>query len=192
MAKIELKLPQMGESVAEATLTSWLKNVGDTVEADEAILEVATDKVDSEVPSEVDGVLVEKFFDVDDVVKVGEVLAIIETNGEYKSVIEEKVPQKEEKPQIKEVEQKQEDIPQEVLAKVEETFEKAKEVIHTPTQDFSSSERFYSPLVRNIASEEGISIEELDTIKGTGKENRVTKDDILLYIENRDKAISPS
>lgn len=191
MAKIELKLPQMGESVAEATLTSWLKNVGDKVEADEAILEVATDKVDSEVPSEVDGVLVEKFFDVDDVVKVGEVLAIIETNGEYKPVIEqEKVSQKEEKPQITEVEQEEEDIPEEVLAKVEETFEKAREVTHTPVQDFSSSERFYSPLVRNIASEEGISIEELDRINGTGKENRVTKDDILLYIKNREKGVS--
>src|SRR5690606_23916117 len=92
--------------------------------------------------------------------------------------------------QIEEVEQKEEDIPEEVLAKVEETFEKAKEVIHTPTQDFSSSERFYSPLVRNIANEEGISIEELDSIKGTGKENRVTKDDILFYIKNRDKSAS--
>src|SRR5690606_6315947 len=191
MAKIELKLPQMGESVAEATLTSWLKNVGDTVEADEAILEVATDKVDSEVPSEVDGVLVEKFFDVDDVVKVGEVLAIIETNGEYKPVTEqEEVSQKEEKSQIQEVEKKEEDIPGEVLTKVEETFEKAREVAHAPVQDFSSSERFYSPLVRNIASEEGISIEELDKIKGTGKENRVTKDDILLYIKDRDKDVS--
>src|SRR5690606_31508567 len=82
MAKIELKLPQMGESVAEATITSWLKEVGDTIEADEAVLEIATDKVDSEVPSEVDGVLVEKFFNVDDVAKVGDVLAIIETDGD--------------------------------------------------------------------------------------------------------------
>lgn len=188
MAKIELKLPQMGESVAEATLTSWLKNVGDTVEADEAILEVATDKVDSEVPSEVDGVLVEKFFDVDDVVKVGEVLAIIETDGKDKPVAEEKVKQKEEVSQTTEVAQTEEEIPEEVLAKVEETFDKAKEVTQAPVQDFSASERFYSPLVRNIASEEGISIEELDSIKGSGKENRVTKDDILLYIQNRNKA----
>ena len=78
MAKIELKLPKMGESVAEATLTTWLKDVGDTIEADEPVLEIATDKVDSEVPSEVDGVLVEKRFDVDDVIQVGEVIAIIE------------------------------------------------------------------------------------------------------------------
>src|SRR5690554_7759753 len=81
MAKFELKLPKMGESVAEATLTNWLKEVGDTIEADEAVLEIATDKVDSEVPSEVDGVLVEKLFDVDDVVQVGQTIAIIETEG---------------------------------------------------------------------------------------------------------------
>src|SRR5690554_2824550 len=88
MAKIELKFPQMGESVAEATITSWLKEVGDTIEADEAVLEIATDKVDSEVPSEVDGVLVEKFFNVDDVAKVGDVLAIIETDGDQEGVAE--------------------------------------------------------------------------------------------------------
>ena len=82
MAKFELKLPKMGESVAEATITSWLKEVGETIEADEAVLEIATDKVDSEVPSEVDGVLVEKLFDVDDVVQVGQTIAVIETEGE--------------------------------------------------------------------------------------------------------------
>ena len=82
MAKFELKLPKMGESVAEATITSWLKEVGDTIEADEAVLEIATDKVDSEVPSEVDGVLVEKLFNVDDVVQVGQTIAVIEIEGE--------------------------------------------------------------------------------------------------------------
>ena len=82
MARFELKLPKMGESVAEATITSWLKEVGDTIEADEAVLEIATDKVDSEVPSEVDGVLVEKLFNVDDVVNVGQTIAIIETDGD--------------------------------------------------------------------------------------------------------------
>ena len=81
MSKFELKLPQMGESVAEATLTSWLKEVGDTIEADEAVFEIATDKVDSEVPSEVDGVLLEKRFEVDDVIKVGQVVAVIEVEG---------------------------------------------------------------------------------------------------------------
>ena len=82
MAKFELKLPKMGESVAEATITSWLKEVGDTIEADEAVLEIATDKVDSEVPSEVDGVLVEKLFDIDDVVQVGQTIAVIETEAD--------------------------------------------------------------------------------------------------------------
>jgi 2-oxoglutarate dehydrogenase E2 component (dihydrolipoamide succinyltransferase) len=82
MSKFELKLPQMGESVAEATLTSWLKEVGDSIEADEAVFEIATDKVDSEVPSEVDGVLLEKCFEVDDVIKVGQTVAIIEMAGE--------------------------------------------------------------------------------------------------------------
>ena len=81
MSKFELKLPKMGESVAEATITSWLKEVGDTIEMDEAIVEIATDKVDSEVPSEVEGVLVERFFEVDDVVGVGQVIAVIETNS---------------------------------------------------------------------------------------------------------------
>ena len=82
MAKFELKLPKMGESVAEATITSWLKEVGDTIELDEAVLEIATDKVDSEVPSEVDGVLVEKLFEVDEVVQVGQTIAVIEIEGE--------------------------------------------------------------------------------------------------------------
>ena len=82
MSKFELKLPQMGESVAEATLTSWLKEVGDSIEADEAVFEIATDKVDSEVPSEVDGVLLEKCFEVDDVIKVGQTVAVIEIAGE--------------------------------------------------------------------------------------------------------------
>lgn len=89
MSKFELKLPQMGESVAEATLTNWLKEVGDTIEMDEAIFEIATDKVDSEVPSEVDGVLVEKRFDVDDVIKVGEVVAVIQIEGEVDTPVEE-------------------------------------------------------------------------------------------------------
>src|SRR5690606_28149698 len=81
MPKFELKLPQMGESVAEATLTSWLKEVGDPVEMDEAVFEIATDKVDSEVPSEVEGILVKKLFEVDDVIKVGQAVAVIELNG---------------------------------------------------------------------------------------------------------------
>ncbi|MFD0861204.1 dihydrolipoamide acetyltransferase family protein [Sungkyunkwania multivorans] len=171
MAKFELKLPKMGESVAEATVTSWLKEVGDTIEMDEAILEIATDKVDSEVPSEVDGVLVEKFFDVDDVVQVGQVLAIIETEGDAASG---------NGSQVKDIE----DVVPESVAAVEETVQAAKESV-TSTNDYSNSERFYSPLVKNIAKEEGISLEELDSLQGTGKEGRVTKNDILGYIENK-------
>ncbi|WP_136480547.1 dihydrolipoamide acetyltransferase family protein [Cognatitamlana onchidii] len=172
MAKFELKLPKMGESVAEATITSWLKEVGDTVEMDDPILEIATDKVDSEVPSEVDGVLVECLFNVDDVVQVGEVLAIIETEGGG----EEEVSEPDER--ISEEEQK-------VIEQVEQAVSIAKETV---TPIVSGSGRFYSPLVKNIAKEEGISQEELDTISGSGKAGRVTKDDILNYVENKGSA----
>ena len=173
MAKFELKLPKMGESVAEATITSWLKNVGDTIEADEAVLEIATDKVDSEVPSEVDGVLVEQLFSVDDVVKVGQTIAIIETDSD--------VP-------VSAPETKQETPKQEVaeaVAELSKTVVAAKEAV-TPV--VSSSERFYSPLVRNIAKEEGISQAELDALPGTGKDGRLTKNDVLAYLETRSEA----
>lgn len=179
MAKFELKLPQMGESVAEATLTTWLKDVGDTIEADEAVVEVATDKVDSEVPSEVDGVLVERFFDVDDVVKVGEVIAIIETDGEGAATeataasapaVETPAPAKAE----------------EAAANLEAQMNEVQSQVATEAPaDFSDTERFYSPLVKNIAKEENISLEELESIQGTGKDGRVTKDDMLGYLENR-------
>lgn len=172
MAKFELKLPQMGESVAEATIISWLKEVGDTIEADEAVLEIATDKVDSELPSEVDGVLVEILFNIDDVVKVGQTLAIIETEGEG-SVDATSAPAT-----------KVEEAPVAVAA-VEETVTAAKETVNN---DFSNTEKFYSPLVKNIAKEEGISVAELDAIVGTGKDERVTKNDILAYIKNRGTA----
>ena len=171
MAKFELKLPKMGESVAEATITNWLKEVGETIEADEAVLEIATDKVDSEVPSEVDGVLVEKLFNEDDVVQVGQTIAIIETEGEEGS--EAAASQEEEVPS--------EDI-QEAVVEAEKRVEEAKEI---SVSDFSESNRFYSPLVKNIAKEEGISLEELESVKGTGKDGRVTKNDILGYLENR-------
>lgn len=174
MAKFELKLPKMGESVAEATITSWLKEVGDTIEADEAVLEIATDKVDSEVPSEVDGVLVEKLFNVDDVVQVGQTIAIIETEGESSSSTNNSTSQPVEK-----VETKTDTV---AVAQVENTVETAKE---TAAAVVSSGDRFYSPLVKNIAKKEGIGQEELDAIQGTGKDGRVTKNDILAYLENR-------
>lgn len=174
MSKFELKLPKMGESVAEATITSWLKEVGDTIEMDEAIVEIATDKVDSEVPSEVEGVLVERFFEVDEVVGVGQVIAVIETNGEANVALEE-------------AELKEEELPEELptVASVKSKFEEVNE----PNTDLSSpSGRFFSPLVKNIARTEGISLSELETIPGTGKDQRITKNDILAYIKEGRKA----
>lgn len=172
MSKFELKLPRMGESVAEATLTSWLKEVGEKVEMDEAIFEIATDKVDSEVPSEVDGVLIEKRFEVDDIVKVGQVVAVIEIAGEADGLVEDT--------------DNTEETSDEKLASVaEEAVVKARETVGSPVPDYTSSERFYSPLVKNIAKEEGVSLAELEAISGTGKEGRVTKNDILDYISGR-------
>ena len=168
MARFELRLPKMGESVAEATITNWLKQVGDKIEADEAVLEIATDKVDSEVPSEVSGVLIEQLFGKDDLVQVGQVIAIIETDGDTAS-------------EIKSVEEIV--IPAEAT-EIEKTIEVAREAVSVP-QDFSNSDKFFSPLVKNIAKEEGISLSELENIPGSGKEGRVTKEDILKYIENR-------
>lgn len=177
MAKFELKLPKMGESVAEATITSWLKDVGDKIEADEAVLEIATDKVDSEVPSEVDGILVEKLFNVDDVVQVGQTIAVIET--EAGATIEVKAPAAESAPEP-EVAKAVADVAQTVVA--------AKAVTEPVV---SSEDRFYSPLVKNIAKQEGISQSELDAIPGTGKDNRVTKNDIIAYVESRGSAPTP-
>jgi 2-oxoglutarate dehydrogenase E2 component (dihydrolipoamide succinyltransferase) len=170
MAKFELKLPKMGESVAEATITSWLKKVGDKIAADEAVLEIATDKVDSEVPSEVSGTLVEILFNVDDVVLVGQTIAIIDTEGGSATV------------EAKTVEVAP------AIVEIEKAIEVAKEVVHAAAPivvDFSSSEKFFSPLVKNIAKEEGVSIAELETIKGSGKEGRVTKDDIISFVKDR-------
>ncbi len=174
MAKFELKLPKMGESVAEATITSWLKDVGDTIEADEAVLEIATDKVDSEVPSEVDGVLVEKLFNVDDVVQVGQTIAVIEIEGG--DTVEVKAPAAE---PIAESETPK------AVAEVAQTVVAAKATVEPVT---SSEDRFYSPLVKNIAKAEGITQNELDTIPGTGKDGRVTKNDIKSYLKSRGSA----
>jgi 2-oxoglutarate dehydrogenase E2 component (dihydrolipoamide succinyltransferase) len=168
MARFELKLPKMGESVAEATITSWLKEVGETIEMDEAIVEIATDKVDSEVPSEVEGTLVEVLFEKDDVVEVGATIAIIETEGSETVVAE--------TPKVEE--------PKEVV-EIEAAVEKTIEEVSTPIAKTSDSGKFYSPLVRNIAQTEGVSMAELDAIAGSGKDGRVTKNDILSYIANR-------
>lgn len=175
MAKFELKLPKMGESVAEATITNWLKNVGDTIAMDEAVLEIATDKVDSEVPSEVSGVLVEQLFGKDDVVQVGQTIAIIETEG---GAVE--------APKVAEVAAP-------IVAEVAKTVEVAKETV--APADFSGSDKFFSPLVKNIAKEEGVSVAELESISGSGKDGRVTKEDILNFIKNRTsspQSVTPS
>lgn len=168
MAKYELTLPKMGESVAEATITNWLKQVGDTIAADEAVLEIATDKVDSEVPSEVSGTLVEVLFQVNDVVQVGQTIAIIETEGGASSEVA--------TAEVKVIESQ--------IEKVVETIAPVA-VQETTNLDVSNSDRFYSPLVKNIAKQEGISAVELEQIIGTGKEGRVTKEDILNYLKNR-------
>jgi len=171
MAKFELKLPKMGESVAEATITSWLKEIGDTIEEDEAILEIATDKVDSEIPSEVEGILVEKLFNIDDVIQVGQTIAIIETEANETLS---NSPAK-----VEEIEQEQ--INKDI-AKVAQTIITAQETV-APV--ISNEKRFYSPLVKNIAKKENIAQSELDVITGTGKEGRVTKNDILAYLQSR-------
>ena len=174
MAKFEVKLPKMGESVVEATIISWLKNVGDTVELDEAIVEIATDKVDSEIPSEVEGTLIEVLYDVDAVVNVGDTIAVIETLGATDESTSEVT-------ELKKI------APETTILEKE-----VEEATTTTTIDkVSISGKFFSPLVRNIATTEGISMEALEAIIGTGKDNRVTKNDILAYIENGRKSTQP-
>ena len=170
MAKFELKLPKMGESVAEATVTNWLKSVGEKIEADEAVLEIATDKVDSEVPSEVSGTLTEILFQVNDVVKVGQTIAIIETEGGASTP-------------VPVAEAKTESTSTPAVEEVTKTVEVAQAAV--APADFKSSDKFYSPLVKNIATAEGISLAELESIAGTGKDGRVTKEDILNYVGSR-------
>ncbi len=176
MSKFELKLPKMGESVAEATITAWLKDVGDTIELDEPIVEIATDKVDSEVPSEVEGVLVERMFEVDDVVGVGQIIAVIETNGSasVETPVEETVAT--------------EVIP-EGIPTVESVKHESRQVAQAVSDLSSPSGKFYSPLVRNIAKTEGISVEELESIPGTGKDQRVTKKDVMAFLESRSSGL---
>lgn len=181
MARFELKLPKMGESVAEATITNWLKSVGDSVEMDEAILEIATDKVDSEVPTEVSGVLVEQLFAVDDVVEVGSVLAIIETEETDDSTGDQEPSNGDQEPTM---DDNSSEPSAEVVQAVSQPLTQAQESADVISHS-SSQGRFYSPLVRNIAQQEGISQTELDAMVGSGKDGRVTKNDILAYIDQR-------
>lgn len=168
MARYELIFPSLGESVTEAVVTNWLKKVGDPVEAEESIVEVSTDKVDTEVPTDVSGILAEIKFQVNDVVKVGEVIAVIETQEEISSSGEAL------------------DVVQQSVASLEKNIANIQQSTSAQPQiDFSKTERFYSPLVKNIAKKEGISLSELDSIKGTGVNDRVTKSDILDYLSHR-------
>ena len=177
MALYELVLPKMGESVAEATIIKWVKQVGDLIEIDESVLEIATDKVDSEVPSPVAGKLVKVLYKEDEVVQVGDVIAVIETDaeGQFETskpeqeaiTIEEAIP-------VEEVTMVSLNIPE---IRDENILEKTKAV------DLSTTDRFYSPLVKSMAAEEGISLSELNSINGTGSDGRVTKQDVIDYIE---------
>lgn len=178
MATFELKLPKMGESVAEATITTWLKNVGDTIEMDEPVLEIATDKVDSEVPSEVDGVLKEILFQVDDVVQVGQTIAIIETDGD--SATDAASSSSNDSTPVEATAQ-----PVEAVKAATAQVDKGMATAGKVDNDYANSDSFYSPLVKNIAKEENISLEELEAINGTGKDGRVTKNDILAYVEDK-------
>lgn len=170
MAQYELLLPKMGESVAEATIIKWVKQPGDMIEADESVLEIATDKVDSEVPSPVAGKLVKTMFSEDEVVQVGAVIAIIETEAAAAG--------NEPLPEAK--------VANKVVDEIRETGESKQAAERDQAQiNYSSSSRFYSPLVKSIAAEEGINLKELDQIKGTGSEGRVTKQDILEFVKER-------
>jgi len=190
MSKFELKLPKMGESVAEATLTAWLKEIGDTIEFDEPVVEIATDKVDSEVPSEKKGILIEKCFKVDDVILVGQTIAIIETDEvdvEKETTIEN--PASEEKPEeiVKEINSEKE-----LAEEMTDSLEKSAKVILESEEAISSNKGFLSPLVKNMIKKEGISSEELSLINGTGKDNRITKNDILSFLSNRSLIVDDS
>ena len=190
MSKFELKLPKMGESVAEATLTAWLKEIGDTIEFDEPVVEIATDKVDSEVPSEKKGILIEKCFKVDDVILVGQTIAIIETDEvdvEKETTIEN--PASEEKPEeiVKEINSEKE-----LAEEMTDSLEKSAKVILESGDAISSNKGFLSPLVKNMIKKEGISSEELSLINGTGKDNRITKNDILSFLSNRSLIVDDS
>ena len=171
MTKYNLTLPRMGESVEEATIVNWLKNIGDEIKADDFIVEVATDKVDSEVPCDVEGVMVEKCFEINDVVKVGETLCVIETSNAQQEKIIQAIPNLD---LIVEDENNQEII-------------EAKENINKKSDD-----SFLSPLVRSIIDKEGISQNDLSKIKGSGKKGRLTKKDLFEFLGNKNTDVEKS
>ena len=175
MAKIEVIMPKMGESVAEATVIRWCKEVGDTIESEESILEIATDKVDSEIPSPVEGVLAEKLCEEGDVVAVGAIVGYITTDAEETVGSDSSVPTS---------------APEKAPAPAAPSANGSALVAEAAVVDVvvekrSDSGKFYSPLVRSMAKAEGIGMTELETISGSGKDGRVTKHDMLAYIPNR-------
>lgn len=170
MAEIEIRLPKMGESVTEATITNWLKNIGDSVAIDEPLVEVATDKVDNELPSEAAGTLVKILFEKDQVAKVGDVIAILSSGG---GSVSEEAP----------VEPKKEEIVSSV--KTDTVVEVKSAVTTEAISKNGSNGKFFSPLVRSIAQKENVSQSELESIQGTGQEGRVTKNDLISYLSNR-------
>lgn len=170
MSDYKLILPSMGEGVMEATVTNWIKNIGDAIAEDESVVEIATDKVDSDVPSPVAGVLKEILVPVDGIAKVGEPIAILSVDG----VVE----------QTEEAKEVDTNSDQEI-ADTAKKIEAEVATIKSETIITSSDDKFYSPLVKSIAKEEGVSQTELDQILGSGKDGRVTKDDILNFVKNR-------
>jgi 2-oxoglutarate dehydrogenase E2 component (dihydrolipoamide succinyltransferase) len=184
MAQVEILLPKMGESVAEATIIKWLKEEGETIEADESIIEIATDKVDSEVPSPSEGVLVKRLCNEGDVIEVGAVLGIISTEGEETAVVATNGSAAKSAPET--VEEKTVAAPVAVEEELMEPLVAASVNGNGALGKTGPSGKFYSPLVRNIASKEGVTMAELESILGSGSNGRVTKKDILNYLPSRD------
>lgn len=181
MAQFELQMPKLGESIEEATITKWFVKVGDKIDDDDVLLEIATDKVDSEIPSPVSGTIVKINVEQDQTVPVGTIIAVIDTSGD--DVVTDEAPDKDtgDAPAI------EKDVEESVAPERTEsdTLETA-EIAPSPAPGKSGvSGRFYSPLVLTIAREEGISMEELDTIPGSGRNERVQKKDILDYVKTR-------
>jgi len=181
MARVEVVMPKMGESIMEGTVIEWSKSIGDTIEQDETLLEIATDKVDSEVPSPASGTLVEILAEVNETVEVGNVIAIIETDASAASPAPAPAPEKEEEKPVE---------PKEETSVSEESSAEKSPAVDTKTQESvdsagSNDGRFYSPLVRSIAKEEGLSTADLNSIEGTGAQGRVSKQDVLAFVENK-------
>ncbi|MBN1767571.1 MAG: 2-oxo acid dehydrogenase subunit E2 [Prolixibacteraceae bacterium] len=179
MSEFKVQMPKMGESVQEATITKWFVKEGDTIEEDDLLFEIATEKVDSEIPSPVDGVVAKILFEVDSVVDVGETVAIIKVDGEADD--DDNSADNQEPEEIEMTEAKPQSGTTDQPGKMDESVDNT---------DVETT-RFYSPLVRSIAKEENISIKELESIKGSGENGRVQKKDILAYIENGGEANKP-